>query len=465
MKIKGKGKICAVVIIHALTAMTIVAGFALYWVKQDDFEAAEAAISVLAVVSLLIIPMVFYIAVKLIAGTLGPVGDIAETMSKIASGDLASGMVDQHRDDEIGDMTRALEVFRATAKIKLESDAKKNSVLISLTEALGELANGNLTYRLTGSHVDEPLEVCFNEMMLRLGTLMRSVFTAAQGVDAGAEEIRAASENLAQRNERQAARLEATATTLNQVTVIVQETAASAIEVQHSIAEAHDVANNGGLVVQRAIAAMAAIEKSAQEITQIINVIDGIAFQTNLLALNAGVEAARAGDAGKGFAVVANEVRALAQRSAEAAKDIKRLITTSSQQVSGGVGLVGETGNLLETIVGRVGKVNTLVTEIAQSTESQAESLRQVNQAVGEMDRTTMQDAAMVEQSAAAARSLAEEAAALNGLVKQFRTGAERLSERELPNEASSRKEIWSPARRGNLALKPVPTTDDWSEF
>src|SRR3546814_791917 len=185
--------------------------------------------------------------------------------------------------------------------------------------------------------------------------------------------------------------------------------------------EAHREAADGGQTVARAVAAMDQIEKSAQEIAQIINVIDGIAFQTNLLALNAGVEAARAGDAGKGFAVVANEVRALAQRSADAARDIKQLITTSSEQVESGVHLVGQTGQMLDRIVAKVDEVRGLITEISASTEAQASNLQQVNGAIGDMDSRTQQNAAMVEQSTAAARSLASEASQLLKLVSRFK--------------------------------------------
>ena len=177
-------------------------------------------------------------------------------------------------------------------------------------------------------------------------------------------------------------------------------------------------------VIEPYLEATLLVAKSSQEISQIINVIDGIAFQTNLLALNAGVEAARAGDAGKGFAVVANEVRALAQRSADAAKDIKGLIMTSSEQVSDGVTLVGETGSLLDRIVERVGAISALITAIAESAEVQSANLQQVNGAVGEMDKMTQQNAAMVEESTAAARSLAGEADELSSLVARFRTGS-----------------------------------------
>lgn len=248
---------------------------------------------------------------------------------------------------------------------------------------------------------------------------------------------------------------------------MVKETATSAAQVTTAITDAHREASEGGRVVEQAVDAMGAIERSAQEITQIINVIDGIAFQTNLLALNAGVEAARAGDAGKGFAVVANEVRALAQRSAEAAKDIKALIMTSGQQVEQGVNLVGETGSMLNRIVVRVGEISALISSISESTEIQAAGLQQVNSAVGDMDKVTQQNAAMVEESTAAARSLASEADELANLVARFvldgESAAEGLETRAAIVEPMSARVSAGPVVRGNLAL--AADEDDWSEF
>jgi methyl-accepting chemotaxis protein len=301
----------------------------------------------------------------------------------------------------------------------------------------------------------------------------------------GANEIHSASNDLSNRNEQQAATLEETAAAMNQVTEGVRESARSAHDVQKSITEAHEEATEGGIVVSRAVEAMAAIERSAQEINQIIGVIDGIAFQTNLLALNAGVEAARAGDAGKGFAVVANEVRALAQRSADAAKEIKALITTSSEQVAGGVMLVRETGTLLGKIVQRVGDITGQVGEIASNANIQADGLEMVNTAVGEMDRVTQQNAAMVEQATAAARSLADEARELNTVVSRFQAGSSghssavsrgadaeipfvRPASRPAPRPAASAPSYSAvPMVQGNLAIKPQAetSTDDWSEF
>ena len=288
-------------------------------------------------------------------------------------------------------------------------------------------------------------------------------------------EIRAASDDLAHRNQQQAAGVEETSAAMNEVAAIVRQTATNAVSVQQSINGTHREANEGGVVVQRATEAMAAIERSSHEIGNIIGVIDGIAFQTNLLALNAGVEAARAGDAGKGFAVVANEVRALAQRSAEAAKNIKGLITASTDQVGSGVLLVDETGKLLRHIVAQVGEISERVADIATSAEKQAGTLSQVSNAMGEMDRVTQQNAAMVEEATAASRSLAEEASALTEMVGRFHTGA--ASSGSLPDVAAtpfvrirskpvapSKPAYSGPATLGNLALAPTEM-EDWSQF
>ncbi|WP_286840222.1 methyl-accepting chemotaxis protein, partial [Acidiphilium sp. 34-64-41] len=209
----------------------------------------------------------------------------------------------------------------------------------------------------------------------------------------------------------------------DQITATVRKTAEGAVGARNVVAEAKQDAELSGQIVHEAVQAMNGIEKSSQEISNIIGVIDEIAFQTNLLALNAGVEAARAGDAGRGFAVVASEVRALAQRSADAAKEIKTLISASGRQVETGVRLVGETGQALTRIVERVGQLNNVVADIAASTQEQSTALHEVNTAINQMDQTTQQNAAMVEQSTAASHSLAGEAEELSNLVGQFAIG------------------------------------------
>ncbi|MBF5092593.1 methyl-accepting chemotaxis protein [Novosphingobium sp. NBM11] len=403
-----------------------------------------------------------------------PYVQTVQRMEALAAGDVDAPVRFTEYRDCVGRMTKAMAIFRNNAlELRKGRAAEEREIINSLSDGLGHLAANNLEFRLEkpfpGAY--DAVRRDFNAAAEALATALQSVRAAASGVLVGASEIRAASDDLAQRNERQAASLEETAVAMNQITGKMVSTAERAGEVQQTIGAAHREASEGGEVVTRATEAMSAIESSAREISQIINVIDGIAFQTNLLALNAGVEAARAGDAGKGFAVVANEVRALAQRSANAARDIKELITLSSRQVADGVMLVGEAGGLLERIVGGVGEISALVTEIADTAHEQAQNLRHVNTSVGEMDRMTQQNAAMVEQATAAARSLASEAHELTALVDRFRMGESEDRPAYRP-AARSKPSIPSiPRVQGNLALAPEPAAavadqaDDWSEF
>ena len=307
--------------------------------------------------------------------------------------------------------------------VSVYQEASDAEVLEKFGDGLHDLAEGNLTHRISGvSSRFKQLELDFNRAAERLEESLSGVLQAADSVRVGADEISAASNDLGLRTERQAGSLEEAAAAMREVTEAVQSSAKGAAEVDAAVGTTQNEVGEGRVVVDQALAAMHAIEKSSLEVTKIIELIDGIAFQTNLLALNAGVEAARAGDAGKGFAVVANEVRALAQRTAEAAGDIKALIVTSGNQVSEGVVLVGNTADTLGRIVERVGQVSRHVGEIRAASERQALNLAQINATVGEMDRMTQQNAAMVEQSSAAARSLAGEANQLAALVELFRT-------------------------------------------
>ncbi|WJS99558.1 methyl-accepting chemotaxis protein [Novosphingobium humi] len=355
---------------------------------------------------------------------LEPLAQAAQVMGRMAAGDLEAGRRNRHREDEIGAMTAAIEVFRAATIAEREAAAQQRRVVDSLSQGLQRLAGGQLHYRIHTSLGEEyeSLRRDFNRATQELAEAISGVMATAAGVEKGASEIHGASENLARRNETHANALEAMAATMDQATQTIRESASQATHVQGSIAQTHQTALAGGDVVARATQAMTGIERSSQEINQIINVIDSIAFQTNLLALNAGVEAARAGDAGKGFAVVANEVRALAQRSAGAAKDIKTLIHTSTEQVRGGVALVRETGAVLGNIVEQVGLINARVSDMTGSTQLQAAYLSEINKAIAHMDGITKQNAAMSEQANAAARRLARQAQAMSTRMGAFET-------------------------------------------
>ncbi|OLP60272.1 chemotaxis protein [Xaviernesmea oryzae] len=295
-----------------------------------------------------------------------------------------------------------------------------------LRQALRMLSDGDLTQRIDHSFTPqlESLRVDFNEAIAKLGETLTAVGENAQAIAASSEQIRAAANDLAHRNEQQTISVDQTASALADISQTVRNSTRRAEEAGRLVAETRSHAEQSGTVVRRAIGAMDQIESSSREISNIIGVIDEIAFQTNLLALNAGVEAARAGDLGKGFAVVAQEVRALAQRSAQAAKEIKGLIETSSVHVANGVSLVGETGTALERIVAQVQDINGNVEAVVEAARAQTVSLDEINQAVGQLDQGTQQNAAMAEQSNAASHDLAREASSLFEQIGQFRTGS-----------------------------------------
>jgi methyl-accepting chemotaxis protein len=378
----------------------------------------------------------------------GPVSAMTRAMGKLAAGDTGVDIPAVGRKDEVGRMADAVQMFKdaAIAKLELEAQAElqrktveetrraaeearartaqeQAAVVEGLAGGLEQLAACNLTIRLTTAFTPayEKLRVDFNAAMDTLQKTMSVIVDNAGGIRNGTGEISKASDDLSRRTERQAASLEETAAAMDEITATVRTTAENARRASAAAGAARQEATQSGEVVREAIQAMGDIETSARQITNIIGVIDEIAFQTNLLALNAGVEAARAGDAGRGFAVVATEVRALAQRSASAAKEIKALISASTQQVDLGVGLVGRTGGALERIIEQVAGLNDLVSDIANAAQEQASGAQQVNVAIGEMDKVTQQNAALVEESSAASVNLAHEASSLSDLVRRFR--------------------------------------------
>ncbi|MDR3460830.1 MAG: methyl-accepting chemotaxis protein [Beijerinckiaceae bacterium] len=357
----------------------------------------------------------------------------------------------------------------------------QENVVSALSTALERLAAADLTHRIDLAFPPEyqKLKDDFGGALLALRDTMTAIVAETSSMRGHTREIFQAVDELSRRTEQQAANLEETAASLDLITSTVRRTADGVNEARKVVTNSKKAAEHSSEVVRQAVSAMSEIESSSRQISQIIGVIDEIASQTNLLALNAGVEAARAGDAGRGFAVVATEVRALAQRSAEAAKEIKGLISTSNQHIKQGVSLVGETGQSLEQILDEVSKVNEIVAVIAASSEEQALSLQEINTAVSQMDQVVQQNAAMVEESTAASHHLAEEAETLEKLVSQFQIGTNH-SERELPVAAPVRASVTPmPARAsasrpmlkttsagGNAARKPAASAEqEWDEF
>ncbi|MFY0612051.1 MAG: nitrate- and nitrite sensing domain-containing protein [Hyphomicrobiaceae bacterium] len=375
---------------------------------------------------------------------LDPVNAVIGSTNRISEGDYETPVAGTERRGAFGKMATALDDLRQVALQNKDNEAASRreqqarvaesekaseevaQVVDTVASALGRLSDGDLTVHLDDNLGEQyrKLVADFNAAVERLRETVTHVVEGSDSIMSGTSEISQASDDLARRTESQAATLEETAAAVSEITGNVSKSAEGAKRAKQVAASSKSNAEAGGEVVSKAIDAMADIEQSSKEIGDIIGVIDEIAFQTNLLALNAGVEAARAGEAGRGFAVVASEVRALAQRSATAARQIKDLISTSTAQVDQGVELVKESGQALQEIVTGVSEIHEVIVDIAESAQDQASSLTQVSSAVNQLDQVTQENAAMVEQATAATRTLSTQTSELTNLVAKFKTGS-----------------------------------------
>ena len=388
---------------------------------QKSVRAAEAII-LLLVAGLFVAVTLGLRYIK--RATLDPLRIIIDALKRLAAGDTATRIATPRKDDELGELTGVFLDFRAQLEAAgIDRDRQTELIVTTIGAGLARLSQGDLTVRID-QNLQGPfaqLEEDFNAALAALQATLGQVALATDNVSAGTRAIHQSSDNLAERTQRQSVAIAQTTLAVRDITTTTDETAASASHAREIVVQTQSEAAQSGEVLNRTIAAMGDIEHASAEIVDIISVIDGIAFQTNLLALNAGVEAARAGDAGKGFAVVANEVRALAQRSADAARDIKNRITASGEMVSSGVGLVGETGEALKRISARVGEISAIIDTIASGTLNQATALRQVDSAMREMDAVTRENARMVEDGTQSIRHLAAEASRLRDHIGEFR--------------------------------------------
>ncbi|MBP1850750.1 methyl-accepting chemotaxis protein [Rhizobium halophytocola] len=378
-----------------------------------------------------------------------PLGLLSGVLDKLAKGEIDVHVIHSEGHDEIGRMGQSIQSFIRSTRARVERERAQEQKAVeerraarelsekerarraeeigfavdNLAGGLDALANGDVTHRITESFAAEldPLRVNFNASMERLNGVVTVIGSSSLNIQSGSGEVKRATDHLAQRTERQAAALEEASASLAQINTSLTEAARRAESVGELVSKAQVDTSRSEVVVTETVDAMGRIEQSSGQIGQIIGVIDEIAFQTNLLALNAGVEAARAGDAGKGFAVVAQEVRELAQRSANAAHEIKDLIQRSASEVGAGVTLVGETGSVLRSIEGHVASINEEVKAIVETAREQSVALNEISAAINQMDQVTQQNAAMVEETSAASHALAGEADRLKSQVDMFK--------------------------------------------
>ncbi|KPF65889.1 hypothetical protein IP69_16580 [Bosea sp. AAP35] len=434
-----------------------VVGILFVGIKQQDFVSVISDMIFVSVMAGLLIAAAAGLALfLLVRRMMKPLGSLKAAMERLAAGDLVSA-VPTFRDREFAEMAGAVGVLRGAAieKERLEADAQSQASLMdenrrstemerqqaseqrlqqakeleqvvgAIAAGLSALSDGDLTHRIEAQMPADyaKLRADFNATVDRLSATVKTIQVTSADVGLAAHEINMGANDLSKRTEEQASSLEETAATTEELAASVKASAQASRAAATIADEAMRAAQSGGEIAEQAVDAMARIETASTKISDIIRVIDDIAFQTNLLALNAAVEAARAGDAGKGFAVVASEVRTLAQRSSEAAKDISALISSTNMEVGEGVKLVRRAGEALSQILGASQKVAATIADISAASGEQANGIDEMSQAVAHLDEMTQQNAALAEQSAASAGSLTGKIGQLNDLVAAFRTG------------------------------------------
>lgn len=497
--------------------------------KGMEFNAKAGAVANETTIAIfLVLGGFIVVSILIAAGSIyliaTPLAALRGRMNELAEGDIESGVPFIDFKNEQGEMARAVEVFRAngikirdmnaqeaafhakssdlqtsigtvvtaavagdfTQRITKDYDnaelnrfaASVNELITAVDKGIAEtsrvvsaLSDGDLTQNMRGDFQGSfaELQQNVNSTMTSLRSTLGEVRSAIDMINSNASEMSDASNDLSKRTEQQAAALEQTSSAVEEITVAVKHSTERAAEASGMVDEARRSSEQSAAVVRDAVSAMGQIEQASDEIGKIINVIDEIAFQTNLLALNAGVEAARAGEAGKGFAVVAQEVRELAQRSAGAAKDIKTLISRSSEEVGAGVKLVTDTGEALGLIEGQVVEINGHVHSIATAAKEQSTGLSEVNSSLNHMDQVTQQNAAMVEETTAATTRLAQEADNLAQMIARFKL--EETS--SIRSAGKGTKPVASPARALGQKLagafqsdgSAAIATSEWTEF
>lgn len=470
----------------------VIGAVAMAW----NADAALSAVNWESTKFLIVVAVVFatmmVIALWLFQRVLGrPLREMTTTISDIAAGDYNDKSNLNVRRDEFGivgghmrELTQRLRDGQAAEEERQQGAAQQAEVVDALSQHLTRLSKRDLASQISQSFPEqyEQLRLDFNTSVQNLGETIHQVVDATENMRGGASEISQASDDLARRTESQAATLEETAAALDELTASVKSAADGARNVGVSMERTRADAEKNREIVEDAVAAMAEIEQSSSQIGQIIGVIEDIAFQTNLLALNAGVEAARAGDAGRGFAVVASEVRALAQRSSEAAMEINGLIVDSSKHVERGVDLVGKAGHALENIVIQVTDVSKLVSGIADSSSEQATGLNEINSSMNQLDQVTQQNATMVEETTAAGHDLTSQAKQLSSLVSHFELDgkppvrAEQPQDSKEPQEGAelAQDELWreeertasvEPPKRALAVSGSDVSESTWSDF